>query len=181
MGCVASKGVFVQSSQKELPDYVSPDDIRLVQESWLLVQSDMDNVGLIIFKRFFDLNKDLKRLFFTKLRGDSMNIDTIETADFNDEKLKMHGRIVMEALGAAVECLHDSDQLTVLLIGIGERHMMYGVKAEMVPRLWPAIVTTLEEQLGENFDNKTGKAWERVFHYIGSKVMQGISAWRPKK
>jgi hypothetical protein len=48
-------------------------------------------------------------------------------------------------------------------------------------RLWPAIVTTLEEQLGENFDNKVGLAWERVFQYIGGKVIEGIKRWKKKK
>jgi hypothetical protein len=39
----------------------------------------------------------------------------------------------------------------------------------------------LEEQLGENFDNKVGLAWERVFQYIGGKVIEGIKRWKKKK
>ena len=39
----------------------------------------------------------------------------------------------MNALGAAVECLDDSAQLTTFLVGIGERHAMYGVKPGMIP------------------------------------------------
>ena len=52
---------------------------------------------------------------------------------FDEMKLKAHGKIVMDALGAAVECLDDSTQLTSLLIGIGERHALYGVQPNMVP------------------------------------------------
>ena len=63
------------------------------------------------------MNRDLKRLFYTKLRGEDMDMDNIEEAEFDEDKLRMHGRIVMEALGAAVECLNDSEHLTVLLIG----------------------------------------------------------------
>ncbi|XP_045187619.1 uncharacterized protein LOC123545361 [Mercenaria mercenaria] len=181
MGCVVSSSRLAHSDDKELPQFVSAEDIRLVQESWLLVQQDMDNIGLIIFKRFFKDNRDLKRLFYTKLRGEDMEMGNIEEGEFDEDKLRMHGRIVMEALGAAVECLNDSEHLTALLIGIGERHVMYGVKSDMVPRLWPAIVTTLEEQLGDNFDNKVGKAWERVFQYIGGKVIEGINRWKKKK
>lgn len=47
-----------------------------------------------------------------------MEMDNIEETEFDDDKLRMHGRIVMEALGAAVECLSDSEQLTILLIGM---------------------------------------------------------------
>ena len=53
----------------------------------------------------------------------------------NEELLQNHARIVMESLSAAVECLHDSKQLTVLLIEIGERHAMYDVKPHMI-RVW---------------------------------------------
>ena len=51
----------------------------------------------------------------------------------DETKLKGHGKIVMDALGAAVECLDDSTQLTSLLIGIGERHALYGVQPNMIP------------------------------------------------
>ena len=47
--------------------------------------------------------------------------------------MKCHVKIIMQALGTAVECLEDSSQLTELLVGIGERHAMYGVKPYMVP------------------------------------------------
>lgn len=46
-----------------------------------------------------------------------MTLENVEHLDFDDRQLMSHGRIVMEALGAAVECLHDSDQLSILLIG----------------------------------------------------------------
>lgn len=47
--------------------------------------------------------------------------------------LKAHAKVVMNALGASVECLDDSAQLTKLLVGLGERHAMYAVKANMLP------------------------------------------------
>ena len=50
----------------------------------------------------------------------------------NEELLQNHARIVMESLSAAVECLHDSKQLTALLIEIVERHDMYGVKPHII-------------------------------------------------
>ena len=38
----------------------------------------------------------------------------------------------------------------------------------------------LEEQLGSSFSVEIGQAWERVFNYIGSKLMKGISRWSDK-
>ena len=47
--------------------------------------------------------------------------------------LKAHAKVVMNSLGACVECLDDSEQLTKLLIGIGERHAMHSVTPDMIP------------------------------------------------
>ena len=46
--------------------------------------------------------------------------------------------------------------------------------------LRPAIIMALEEQLGSSFSAEIGQAWERVFNYIGSKLMKGISRWSDK-
>ena len=43
--------------------------------------------------------------------------------------------------------------------------------------LRPAIIVALEEKLGHYFTPEVGQAWERVFNYIGSKIMKGISKW----
>ena len=42
--------------------------------------------------------------------------------------------------------------------------------------LKPAILLALEEKLGQYFTSEVGMAWERVFNYIGSKIMKGISS-----
>lgn len=51
MGCAVSTNGFEIAEEKELPQYITKEDIQLVQESWILVQEDMNNMGLVIFKR----------------------------------------------------------------------------------------------------------------------------------
>ena len=80
------------------------------------------------YSRLFSQQRQLKKLF-TKLMAREFSGELV----FDEMKLKAHGKIVMDALGAAVECLDDSTQLTSLLIGIGERHALYGVQPNMVP------------------------------------------------
>lgn len=53
MGCVVSNPV-ASGEEKELPQFVSGEDIQLVQESWLLVQPDLEDIGVIILNRFGD-------------------------------------------------------------------------------------------------------------------------------
>ena len=82
---------------------------------------------MLFFFRLFSKNHHLKKLF-TKLITSEVSGEVF----LNEELLQNHARIVMESLSAAVECLHDSKQLTILLIAIGERHAMYGVKPHMI-------------------------------------------------
>ena len=86
------------------------------------------------FFRLFSQNHHLKKLF-TKLITSEVSGEVF----LNEELLQNHARIVMESLSAAVECLHDSKQLTALLIEIGERHAMYGVKPHMI-RVWYLLI-----------------------------------------
>ena len=70
--------------------------------------------------RLFARERHLKPLFLSKMHPDNRRpSDSRSESDveFDDEKVKAHGQIVMEALGEAVECLHDSEQLTLLLVG----------------------------------------------------------------
>ena len=86
------------------------------------------------FFRLFSQNHHLKKLF-TKLITSEVSGEVF----LNEELLQNHARIVMESLSAAVECLHDSKQLTALLIEIGERHAVYGVKPHMI-RVWCLLI-----------------------------------------
>ena len=51
MGCNSSVNGIVIDQDKELKEYMKPYDIRLVQESWNLLQDDFEHVGLIMFHR----------------------------------------------------------------------------------------------------------------------------------
>ena len=99
-----------------------------LETSWGVVIQLPITVSIPLFSRLFLQQRHLKKLF-AKLMTREFSGELV----IDDEKLKAHGKIVMDALGAAVECLDDSTQLTALLIGVGERHALYGVQANMVP------------------------------------------------
>ena len=78
--------------------------------------------------RLFMQQRHLKKLF-SKL----MTVEQSGEVIFEETKLRGHGKLVMDTLGAAVECLDDSAELTKLLVEIGERHAIYGVRSDMIP------------------------------------------------
>lgn len=51
MGCTVSTDGFEVFHNKPLKEYLNEDDIQLVQESWKLLQNDLEQVGLIMLQR----------------------------------------------------------------------------------------------------------------------------------
>ena len=51
----------------------------------------------------------------------------------DDILLKKHANVVMEALGASVECLEDSIFLSNVLVALGQIHAVYRVEPQLLP------------------------------------------------
>ena len=51
MGCNFSSDDILVAQNKELKEYLNKKDIQLVQQTWTLVQDDIEHVGLIMFQR----------------------------------------------------------------------------------------------------------------------------------
>ena len=75
----------------------------------------------------------MQQLHLEKLFTKLMTVEKSGEVIFEETKLRGHGKLVMDTLGAAVECLDDSAELTKLLVEIGERHALYGVRPDMIP------------------------------------------------
>ena len=76
--------------------------------------------------RLFKLDKDVKHLFLNLAAHDGAMLSDDVTMD--EYLLKTHASVVMEALGAAVECLEDSALLSTILVTLGQMHAGYHVK-----------------------------------------------------
>ena len=59
--------------------------------------------------------------------------DEADDISIDDYMLKKHATVVMEALGAAVECLEDTSFLSGILVALGQIHAGYHVKSHYLP------------------------------------------------
>ncbi|XP_076095639.1 cytoglobin-1-like isoform X2 [Mytilus galloprovincialis] len=166
MGCTYSDVRF-DNPGLQITSFVSEEEVKLVQDSWKMIKNDT-NVGLHMFKRFFQMHPEFKKLFTEQM--------TVEDNDLlvDEEKLRHHGNIVMEGLGAAVESLDDSVFLSNVLVTMGESHARHNVKPEMVILLWPAIRDAFNGCLGTDFTTQMSTAWEHVFEYMATKFKEGL-------
>ncbi|GFR80850.1 cytoglobin-1 [Elysia marginata] len=170
MGCNASSRSPPGAMEKQVQDFLTAEEVRIVKESWPVVSLDLPATGLHIFTRLFEMENDLKKLF-RRLMSVRESGDYV----FDSVRLERHATLVMKHFGQAVENLDDSTYFSELLIMLGEKHSAYDVKPEMLPFLWPAIRDGLKMRLGDKFTKETELAWKHLYDYISHKLADGMS------
>jgi len=68
----------------------------------------------------------------------------------------------------------DGILLAVKIQELGEKHVQYGVRAEMFPIMGKGLVAMLEDQLGDAFTDDVAKAWRLVFGAISQDLMRTV-------
>ncbi|GFO04882.1 neuroglobin [Plakobranchus ocellatus] len=169
MGCNSSSSSASGLPAKEVHDFITSEEVKIIKESWPVVAMDLPATGLHIFTRLFEMEKDFKKLF-RRLMSVRESGDYV----FDSVRLERHATMVMKHLGQAVENLDDSTYFSELLIALGEKHAAYDVKPEMLPFLWPAIRDGLKMRLGDKFTKEAELAWKHLYDYISHKLEEGM-------
>lgn len=101
-------------------------------------------------------------------------------ADVDDEFLA-DPRFVAHAvklIGMFDTALHmigpDGILLAAKIQELGDKHVQYGVRAEMFPIMGKGLFAMLEEQLGDLFTEDVAKAWRLVFGAISQDLMKTV-------
>src|SRR5262245_13659553 len=118
----------------------------LVQETFASIAPIADDVAIVFYKRLFELDPTLRRLF---------------GADMTEQRKKL-----MQMLGAAVMGLNRLDQLVPVVEELGRRHARYGVKDAHYGTVGQALLMTLALALGESFTIEVQQAWANVYSFI---------------
>jgi hemoglobin-like flavoprotein len=90
--------------------------------------------------------------------------------DPNSEHVLKHPRFVKHAkyfiqmIDKALSMLGpDIEILTEILLELGEKHVGYGVKPEYFPSMGRALISTVEENLGDSFTPDIKADWVEVY------------------
>ena len=129
--------------------------IRLVQASWAKVMPISDVASQLFYDRLFELDPNLRPLF---------------KSDMAEQRKKL-----MQTLAVAVDGLSDVQRLLPVLQQLGVRHVGYMVQDVHYDTVGAALLWTLEEGLGEDFDDAVQNAWTHVYDVIAS-VMKEAAA-----
>jgi hemoglobin-like flavoprotein len=124
----------------------------LVQESFAIVAPIADDAAALFYRRLFELDPSLERMF----RGD----------------MAEQRRKLMQMLTAAVKGLDRLDQLVPVVQDLGRRHATYGVEDRHYDTVGAALLWTLEKGLGKAFTPETKEAWATVYGILSTTMQE---------
>ncbi len=121
-------------------------ELELVQTSWEKASLNADEFVQLFYKKLFEIDPKLQALF--------------------KRSMGMQGRKIMSMFSSAVEYMGQTEKVLPPLIAAGKRHIQYGVDDKDYETVRQALMQTMTEELGEEFDTETRAAWELAYRKI---------------
>jgi len=134
---------------------MTPEQIKLVQDSFEVVKLNAQQAAQLFYNRLFDLNPNLRSLF--------------------SGNMVEQGRKLMSVLATAIASLNNLEKIVPVVQELGKRHHHYGVTHQDYDTVGQALIWTLEQGLAEKFDAVTKAAWLEVYGLL-STVMKEAAA-----
>ena len=122
---------------------MTPDQVKLVQQSFSKVAPISDQAANLFYDRLFEVAPQVRAMF---------------PADMTEQRKKL-----MMMLAAVVGGLGDLPSILPAASALAKRHVAYGAKAEHYPVVGSALLWTLEKGLGEAWTPDVAAAWTTAY------------------
>jgi hemoglobin-like flavoprotein len=122
---------------------MTPDEVKLVQQSFSKVAPIADQAAILFYDRLFEVAPQVKSMF---------------PDDMTEQRKKL-----MVMLAAVVGGLSDLPSILPAASALAKRHVAYGAKAEHYPVVGSALLWTLEKGLGEAWTPDVAAAWTTAY------------------
>jgi hemoglobin-like flavoprotein len=122
---------------------MTPDQVKLVQESFAKVVPIADQAAGIFYDRLFEIAPSVKSMF---------------TGDMAEQRRKL-----MTMLAAVVNGLGNLESILPAASALAIRHVSYGAKTEHYPDVGSALLWTLEKGLGDAWTPEVADAWTAAY------------------
>jgi len=122
---------------------MTPDQVKLVQQSFSRVVPISDQAAVLFYGRLFEIAPQVKSMF---------------PADMAEQRGKL-----MATLAAVVNGLGNLEAILPAASALAKRHVSYGAKAEHYPAVGAALLWTLEKGLGDGWTPEVADAWTAAY------------------
>src|ERR1700688_4218069 len=122
---------------------MTPEQVKLVQESFAKVVPISDQAAVIFYDRLFEIAPSVKSMC---------------TGDMAEQRRKL-----MTMLAAVVNGLGNLESILPAASALAKRNVGYGAKAEHYPVVAAALLWTLEKGLGDGWTPDVAGAWGTAY------------------
>ena len=132
-----------RTSGKSQESTVTPEQIKLVQQSFAKVAPISEQAAALFYDRLFEVAPAVKAMF---------------PADMTEQRKKL-----MVTLVVVVNGLGNLEAILPAASALAKRHVSYGAKPEHYPVVGSTLLWTLEKGLGEAWVPETAAAWTAAY------------------
>jgi hemoglobin-like flavoprotein len=130
---------------------MTPDEVRLVQQSFSKVAPIADQAAVIFYDRLFEVAPQVRLMF---------------PNDMREQRKKL-----MATLGVVVNGLANLEAVLPAASALAKRHVSYGAKPEHYPVVGGALLWTLEKGLGEAWTPEVAVAWASAYSTLSGYMI----------
>jgi nitric oxide dioxygenase len=141
----------VRRSEKWQEKTVTPEQIKLVQQSFAKVAAISEQAAALFYERLFAVAPAVKAMF---------------PADMTEQRKKL-----MATLAVVVNGLGNLESILPAASALAKRHVNYGAKPEHYPVVGGALLWTLEKGLGEAWTPETEVAWTAAYSTLSGYMI----------
>ena len=135
---------------------MTPHQITLVQTSFASVRPQADTAAELFYRRLFELDPSLRRLFPNDIRE--------------------QGRKLMAMLGYVIAGLHRPETIMTAMQELGRRHVDYGVQEASYATVGTALLWTLRQALGAQFTPAVETAWITAYTLLADTMKSAAAS-----
>jgi hemoglobin-like flavoprotein len=122
---------------------MTPEQVKLVQESFAKVAPISDTAAVLFYDRLFEVAPQVKAMF---------------PADMTEQRRKL-----MATLAVVVNGLGHLESILPAASALATRHVAYGARPEHYPVVGGALLWTLEKGLGDGWTPEVAEAWTAAY------------------
>lgn len=133
---------------------MTPEQIALVQSTFEKVEPIADTAAELFYGRLFEIAPEVKPMF---------------KADMKDQGAKL-----MRMIGIAVRGLNDLNSIVPAVQKLGKNHVAYGVKEAHFQPVAEALLWTLEQGLGDAWNDDVKAAWTETYVVLSTTMINAM-------
>ena len=130
---------------------MTPDQIKLVQQSFSKVATIADQAAVLFYDRLFEVAPSVKAMF---------------PPDMTEQRKKLTA-----TLAVVVNGLSNLESILPAASALATRHVGYGARPEHYPVVGGALLWTLEKGLGEAWTPELASAWTAAYGTLSAYMI----------